>query len=236
MPSQETDTGEPKISKAWLYIFTDLSALLLAFFVLVFSMSSVKEEAWEALTDTLSRSLKPDIGILETRLGADINIPGETREEAINLDYLAAILETQIEDIPQLGDHLVHFLEERMVISLPSDLLFAPGLAVLSEDGREALYELGSILRNVSNEVSVYGHTDPTPAEGGLFSSNWELSLARAVSVGNELRRAGYVKSIIAFGAAESHFRFLSPELTQQQRADLARRVDIVVSSTVGGE
>lgn len=236
MLSQYNKSRDTSIGKGWLFTFTDLSALLLAFFVLVFSMSSVKEAEWEALTETLSRSLKPDAGVIKTGLGADKNIPGETRKEAINLDYLAAILETQIVDSPQLGDHLVHFLEERMVISLPGDLLFETGVAVLSESGQGALNELGSILRNVTNRVSVFGHTDPTPVEGGVFASNWELSLSRAVAVANELRRAGYVKNIVAFGAAESHFGFLSPELTQQQRADLARRVDIVISSKTGAQ
>ena len=44
---------------AWLLTFTDLTALLLAFFVLLLSMSEIKVETWEAITQSLTRELNP---------------------------------------------------------------------------------------------------------------------------------------------------------------------------------
>jgi len=224
-----------EINKGWLITFTDLVSLMLAFFVLLFSMSSVNSEDWKTITESLSRSLAPDAGILKSSAGADLNIAGRTRDMAIDLGYLSAILESQMKEAADLGDNVIHQLEDRMVISLPSDVLFQVGAATLSEKGKRALRDMGSLLRNVGNRVDVFGHTDPTPLQGGGFSSNWELSISRAITVANELRRAGYPKDILAFGAAESHFEFLSPELSRKQRTDLSRRVDIVVLSSKGG-
>ena len=74
-----------EINKGWLITFTDLVSLMLAFFVLLFSMSSVNSEDWKTITESLSRSLAPDAGILKSSAGADLNIAGRTRDMAIDL-------------------------------------------------------------------------------------------------------------------------------------------------------
>ena len=232
------DLGEEEIDthigKGWIYTFTDLVSILLAFFVLLFSMSTVTKDDWRAVTESLSRSLRPSLNVLDTQIGADLNIAGESRKGAINLNYLSNLLETQMAETDILEGNVVQQIEDRAVVSLPSDLLFKPGSAALSQTGQKALEELGSVLRNIGNVINVYGHTDPMPVETGQFTSNWELSLARAALVGNELRRSGYIKNINAFGAADSHYGHLSPDLSQEQRNQLSRRVDIVVGTTQG--
>ena len=46
----------------WLVTFTDLIALLLAFFVMLYSMSAVVPEPWEKMTNSLVARLNPDFG------------------------------------------------------------------------------------------------------------------------------------------------------------------------------
>lgn len=79
---------------------------------------------------------------------------------------------------------------DRFVFS--SEVLFAPGEAVLSSQGRQEVAKVAAILRRVSSEIPpeidwiirVDGHTDDTPLSGfGEFADNWELSQARALSV-----------------------------------------------------
>ncbi len=48
-----------KVSQAWLITFTDLTALMLTFFVLLFSMSEVRQGAWDAVVQSLSVKLNP---------------------------------------------------------------------------------------------------------------------------------------------------------------------------------
>ena len=79
---------------------------------------------------------------------------------------------------------------DRFVFS--SEVLFAQGSAVLSQDGKAEIAKVAGILRSVVNDIPseidwvirVDGHTDNVPLSGfGEFSDNWELSQARALSV-----------------------------------------------------
>ncbi|MBT3358844.1 MAG: flagellar motor protein MotB [Rhodospirillales bacterium] len=221
-------------SKAWMVIFTDLVSLMLTFFVLLFSMSSVQIDQWDEMTDALSQTLNPSSEKTVTAVTAEYNIATMFRRRAVNLDYLGAVLEDTVTKDPVLSRSRLMRLEDRLVVALPGDLLFAPGRAELSERARQALFVLGGVLRNVGNQIGVNGHTDPTPPAGGGYQSNWELSMGRAAVVANSLRNSGYSEDIIAYGYADSRFGDL-PDLPNEERMSLARRVDIIVFPTVGG-
>ena len=95
------------------------------------------------------------------------------------------------------------------------------------------MFDLGGILRNIDNQISVNGHSDQVPPEGGEYASNWELSLARAIA--NVLRSSGYTEDIAALGSADGKYNEL-PELEENERRILARRVDIVARPMVRTE
>ncbi|HEY9164097.1 MAG TPA: flagellar motor protein MotB [Magnetovibrio sp.] len=237
MDSDMDDT--PKAEKpnmAWMITFTDLVSLMLTFFVLLFSMSSVKMDEWDAMIDTLTQTLNPGKLTTVAAATAQFNIGTIFRRQATNLDYLSGVLQAGVQGDPLLSSSRIMLLDDRLIIALPGDLLFPPGKAVMPDDARSALFTLGSLLRNVGNQIGVNGHTDPVPPspEKG-FQSNWELSLARASAVANALRRSGYTDDIIAYGYADSRYNQL-PNLSQAERDKLGRRVDIVVFPTVGGE
>jgi len=221
-------------SRAWLVIFTDLVSLMLTFFVLLFSMSSVQIDRWKEMVDTLSQSLNPAVEKATTPVSAQYNIATFFRKRAVNLDYLGSVLEDVMRRDPLLARSQFLRLEERLIIALPGDLLFAPGQAGLSDRAREAIFALGGILRNIGNQIVVNGHTDPGAAGTGSYPSSWELSLARATAVANSLRRSGYTEDITAYGYGDSRFAEL-PDVVAAERMALARRVDIVVLPTVGG-
>ena len=236
---QDLDPAEVAASKAWLVTFTDLVSLLLTFFVLLFSMSNVKVSEWENIIDSLSRTLAPTPEKVIKARTATFNIGTVFRKRAINLDYLASVIREGITDVEALKGTHVQLMEDRLIVALPGDLLFAPGRADMAESAREAIFIIGGMLRNIGNEIGVNGHTDPAapakraPGEGG-YESNWELSTARAAAIANALRQAGYPDEIIAFGYAGSRFKQL-PKLPDAARRALARRVDVVILPTSGG-
>ncbi|MCW9033378.1 MAG: flagellar motor protein MotB [Alphaproteobacteria bacterium] len=220
-----------KSSKAWMVTFTDLVSLMLTFFVLLFSMSSVKVDKWDEMINALSKSLNPQLEERVTQPTAQFNISTVFRKRAINLEYLHAVIEEKLEPGSALSKTELKLLDDRLVISLPGDLFFNPGSAVLSKAAQEAMFELGGVLRNVDNLIGVNGHTDPVPLKSALYESNWELSLGRAISVSNALRRAGYTEEIMAFGYADSKIQ-ASQDLSEAEQNVLARRVDVVVMPT----
>lgn len=230
-PEEETTSGEA----AWMITFADLVSLMLTFFVMLFSMSSLQMDEWDAMTDTLTQTLNPGKLTTVAAATAEFNIGTIFRRQATDLDYLSAVLQRGVAEDPLLKTSKIMLLDDRLVVALPGDLLFPSGKAVMPDEARSALFTLGSLLRNVGNQIGVNGHTDPRPpsAEGG-FDSNWELSVARASAVANALRQSGYTDDIIAFGYADSRYSQL-PKIDEEERAKLGRRVDVVVFPTVGG-
>ena len=220
------------MSLGWMVTFADLVSLLLTFFVMLFAMTQVEAEPWKSVVTTLSVRLSP-LNDEDPAPAALLNISALSRERAINLDYLKAVLDEQISRDPILRKSIMTRYDDRLVISLPSDSLFASASATATEPARQALFVLGGVLRNIGNQVEVFGHTDPRPIHGGAFRSNWELSLGRAISVSNELRRAGYARQIVPYGHGPSRFADISAELSSDKRFALARRVDVVVAPTM---
>lgn len=224
---------EHENTKMWMLTFTDLVSLLLTFFVMLFAMSNVKIGEWDKVIDSLSQTLNPAIDDTVQKPTAQLNIGTLFRRAAVNLDYLASVIEENLSADPLLKDALIVRLEDRLIIALPGDLLFEPGEALISPRARGAMFTLGAMFANVGNAIGVTGHTDPAPPTGTRFASNWELSIARAASVANAIRQGGYEDQIVALGYAASQYDRL-PKLNEAEKRRLARRVDIVVMPTSG--
>lgn len=223
-------------NQRWLITFTDLIALLLAFFVMLFSMSAVKPEPWENMTNSLMLRLNPDFAWDSLAALTDLTAESRPAEEAADLDYLQAVITDKIRHVPLFSQALLTRRSDRLIISLQADSLFAAGSATLGEDARAALYALGDTLRHVSNRVDVNGHTDPNPVRNGQFVSNWELSLYRALAVADALASAGYTREIAAIGFAESRYDEMATALDRDTRFRRARRVDVVIRESQSTE
>ena len=217
-------------SRAWMITFADLMSLLLTFFVLLFSMSQVKLDAWNALVQALSERLNPSVEWTDPALRFDTNAPEAQERRAVDLSYLQRILEEKIATDPLLSRGLILRLDDRLLLSLPADLLFPPGSAAPTPAARNAAAVLASALAFVANQLEVQGHTDPDPVSGsGQFASNWELSLARSTAIANAVAEGGYSLPIHVFGLADSRFFDLSTALSEARRMRLARRVDLIL-------
>ncbi len=221
-------------SRMWLITFTDLVALMLTFFVMLFSMSSVKISEWQNVIDSLSQTLRPTLEKTVPASTSSFNIGTIFRGRATNLDYLASVLGDVVDGDELLSLGRLMRLEDRLIIALPGNLLFETDGAALTERGRQALFVLGGVLRNIGNRIGVNDHSGPSRPAGGEYNSNWELSTARAASVANALRQSGYPDDITAFGYANSRTGPFSG-LPETLRDSLSRRIEIVVRPDAGG-
>ena len=224
---------QEETSVGWILIFTDMVALLLSFFVMLFSMSAVPVNEWETTIDILEEALNLT-SEEEKDPTEDYNISSVLLERArTNVNYLLPIIEPKIKQDEIIKDSPIILLDDRIVISLSGDLLFASGKAELTEKGRKALFNLGGVLRNIRNTIGVYGYSEDEKFDRDKYSSDWELSLARAVSVANELKRAGYMEEILSFGYGGAR-SFRLANVSKDRRQSLSRRVDIVIMSIRG--
>lgn len=163
----------------------------------------------------------------------------EQMEQA--LQELAARKAAAEERVAQFNDLLARFkplidagrlrvkmVDGRMVVELPTDILFASGRADLSPEGQTALAEVGAVLASIpERNFQVEGHTDDVPIRTERFPSNWELAAARAITVVNTLSKAGLSAERLSAASYASH-RPTTPNDTPEGR-EANRRIEIVV-------
>ncbi|MCC3860820.1 OmpA/MotB family protein [Pseudemcibacter aquimaris] len=225
-PMIEENKSNPN---SWMIIFADLLALLLTFFVLMFSMSSVQVSEWQALVTSLSENLNPERAKIDDYDWNKIDEALILEETGMNLDYLKNVFEDKMSRNAILSRSTVTVLDDRLAISLPSDLIFELGQAELEPDARAAMIELGETLRTIDNEIMVVGHSDLSPISGRFYPTNWELSLVRAILISRLIKTGGYEGPIEAYGNGSSRFSELDESIPLDQRYNLARRVDVIV-------
>jgi len=84
--------------------------------------------------------------------------------------------------------------------------MFSRGSAALQPYTADILHEIGKALNEVPNKISLSGHTDAIPYQGGENYSNWDLSVDRANASRRELIAGGMdpAKVIRVVGLASS--------------------------------
>ncbi|MGH7297242.1 MAG: OmpA family protein [Polyangiaceae bacterium] len=127
-------------------------------------------------------SMKADLAERERALAS-------YKERARQLELIKARFEklkAKLDALTKLG-LAVTVRHNRMVISLPGDVLFDSGRETLKKEGKEILLKVAAIIKAdpqlVSRDYEVAGHTDNQPLAHGPFKDNWGLSLMRAREV-----------------------------------------------------
>lgn len=177
----------------------------------------------EVRQDTVDSDLNTlDLG-LELRLR---ELKAQEDAAASQAQELRAIFEQDIDD----GRLLIRQEGSNVVIQLLEKDSFPSGSAELEPTSRETLARIGTLVAGMAGAITVSGHTDNVPVKsGGAYRSNWELSAARAASVGHELLAAGLDPArLMVSGHADTQPRAAND--TPANRA-LNRRVDITFAN-----
>lgn len=128
----------------------------------------------------------------------------------------------------EAGKLKVEIRNGKMVLVLPSAVLFPSGKALLSNDGEATLAEVAPVLISITGrEFQIVGHTDNVPIKKKRFPSNWELSTARAVSVVKFLQEQGVSPQSVS-AAGYSEYQPVADNTDQEGKA-ANRRIEIVV-------
>jgi len=224
----KANKGPKKVeTPAWLATFGDMMSLLLAFFVLLFSFSSIQESKFQAAMASLQGAL----GVLDSYPTVPIHDHLEhTPDLQRTLEGVNRKMEEikkQVEALKNTEEVSVNRTETGLAIRLDSQFLFSSGSAELREEAYEMLLGRMGHIKDLPNEIRVGGHTDNLPIKNAQFPSNWELSTARASSIirffeerGMDPRRM----KAVGYGEWRPVARNDSPENRQQNR-----RVEIYV-------
>lgn len=228
----------------WLVSYADFITLLFAFFVVMYSISSVNEGKYKILSDSLvgvfsqaDRSVKP-IPIGEERprtTEPDVSLvddpSGQSSPGNPTLDPLELIAQSMRETFGELiaNEQLtVRGNELWIEIELNSSLLFPSGDALPNDQAFLLIDKVAGILAPFDNPIHVEGFTDNLPISTDKFPTNWELSAARAGSVVRMLAAQGVNPSRLA-AVGYGEFQPVADNSTAEGRAR-NRRVILVVS------
>ena len=112
-----------------------------------------------------------------------INLLRETiekqREAVANL---AARLKAELESYS--GELTVELRDGKVYVAMSDKLLFRSGSVKIDEQGKKALEQLASVIKNTKDiDIVIEGHTDNVPISTSRFTDNWDLSVIRATSI-----------------------------------------------------
>ena len=244
--------AEHENSERWLLTYADMITLLVAFFIMLYSMSVMNQAKFQQLAISVrsgfgesSMNGVPTIfsrggGLNATPSIMNSSKPGQTsgedfiknaksQQDSNGLDKAYQTVKAYIEKNHLQGMMQVSRNERGVVVTVMTDkMLFARGQADLRPEEMGLLATVAKITQTVPlNPIRVEGHTDNLPIHTERFPSNWELSTTRATTVLRYFESQGVASSRLeASGCADQR-----PLASNETEADRARnrRVEIVL-------
>lgn len=221
----------------WLCTFNDLMTLLMVFFVMLFTMSSLDVKKLKNVQNSLQSGLgvlkegqQISVGVIEPQSPSEVkNVT--TQEERV--EDMAEDVPDKILDIIKVFDSepeiTAIYMENGVLITLSSTILFQFGSADINPESFFVLDKIAAVIRKMSESVRVEGHTDNVPVvHSKRFPSNWELSIKRAVNVVKYFVEVGKISPQRLSAAGYGESKPLFPNDTREHRAR-NRRVEILL-------
>lgn len=238
--------SEKKGAPEWMTTYSDMVTLLLCFFVLLFSFSSVDAQKFQAIMNSFQGSL----GVLEggktIQEGPSLELD-DILEDSADLEMkeledlrkLKELIDNYTEEI-KLSSKISTIIEERgLLIRALDNVYFDSGKANLKQESKKILKYIAEILQTEEfNEkfIKIEGHTDTDPVrDTRKFPTNWELSAIRATNVLRFLVEENNIKGDRISATGYSYYRPIAPNDTVQNKAK-NRRVDIIILKSVYSE
>lgn len=171
---------------AWITTYGDMMSLLLTFFILLLSFSSVSEDDFKKASGALQGALGVLDGDPILTSPIDLHVPiakGEIQEAKPTPKEVKEEIEKQVKEQGQQESVEVIEGTEGIVIRIKEGVLFDTGKAQIKGEFASTLSRIGAVINQVGNEVVIEGHTDNVPIHTGEFANNHWLSNARATQV-----------------------------------------------------
>lgn len=188
------------------------------------------ERLYKELTET-RRALRAEAEAYDASTEEMMKVLEELRKDKERTEAMAEQykgLLASFKDLIDAGTLRVKIVDGRMVVEMPSDVLFPSGSAELSDEGKKSILQVSGILMNVKDKnLQVEGHTDTVPIKTEEFPDNWQLASARAMNVLRMMLEAGVDPKRLS-AASYGEVRPVRSNKTTTGRA-ANRRIEIVL-------
>ncbi|HBM81497.1 MAG: OmpA family protein [Clostridiales bacterium] len=184
-----------EISQAWLTTYSDTLTLILTFFVFLYSFALVDIRKFKAAANSINSAFGSKVAMFQLdENGGDAPIVG-----SVNPSNNSGTQNEAASNAKKLNDKINEFVNTNSLkdyvvvrqgsrgtyIEFKDKVLFDTGKSEIKDKGVSVLMKIAELIRNLPCDVEIEGHTDNVPIENSKFSSNWELSSARAINVLN---------------------------------------------------
>ena len=211
----------------WLITFTDLISLMVAFFVMLYAMSTPNDNSFKYQVEGLDKDRKAVVSDSHGKKASFYGLHRTFSRRAVSINYMEAVLSSKIEENSVFKNIVLTVLEDKLVISLPlTEYLEMSGGIAKIKSGRESLFfEIAEMLGNISNKIDVAVYV-----RGEEETRNVSLSLAYAAKIRNTLKRSGHKNGIGIFTSIKDHV-FDRLNLNDVMKEGYFSRIDIIINS-----
>ena len=233
MSRRNKKSDAPAGAPNWMVTFSDLMTLLLCFFVILVSMSEIKEdERFHAVMESLRHTFggyPGSVGTVPLK-----NVPTNTLIAKL-MELETPVLEYENKaDTDEVGIHGKKFrvtnVRDGLQVVVGGLITFDRFSATLKPEAQELIARTAERLRGYNTKILVRGHATQAPLpEDSVYEDARDLSYARARTVALQLERNG-VRRIRILPVAVGDTEPLVRQAYTDQRRALNRRVEILVT------
>jgi len=213
--------------------YGDLMTLLMVFFVLIVSFSTMEEiEKLRAAMGSFKGSIMP---WSSAPSGKSIIQKMELVIADNEMFIAASELENAVEVQGMKEDVQIHEIGDGIRIIFEDPVLFNLGEDKLNPLMYPILRKIVAVaIKSKIGEILIEGHTDDIPINTAAFPSNWDLSAARALMVLKFFQSDGFPpERLVAVGYGQYRPRFKLPAIASVSEKGVNRRVEIFLKKTV---
>ncbi len=228
-----------KGAPSWITTFSDLMNLLLCFFVLLFSMSTINEDKYTSVVESIQNSFGVFNQNNHSNISQNTYIPAEYNEnegmqdkksKIIKSDEMKADMEEKLNEY-EIQDYVkIDSNEQYVSLTLGGSLLFDSGSSQIRKEALPVVEKVGEILeRYKENVIEIEGHTDNVPVtKGSKYEDNNVLSMYRALAVADYLRDHTDLSDALIKSSGRGEYAPVTDNATEEGRA-LNRRVEFKI-------
>jgi chemotaxis protein MotB len=158
----------------WLTTYADTITILMAFFVLLYAMSEIKDDRFQEVR----------AGIIEAFKGDEAQV--EQTSTISDFQRVMQRIAERLSDLVTQGDVTISNTSKGVQMEFNSSTLYKAGSADIRDEIKPKLQRVATellLLGDMPYTVAIEGHTDDTPIQTTRFPSNWELSTLRATTI-----------------------------------------------------
>ncbi|MGD0820622.1 MAG: flagellar motor protein MotB [Desulfomonilia bacterium] len=171
----------------WMTTFCDMLTILLCFFVLIISMSSMESKAlrntfgfFNSVVGPLEFPQQHEVMVAQPVVRVAPNIM-QLDAGNLNRSLMISLKKLNVVGTPGRGTDFGEVKEtyRGFAIQVPDDIVFDNSATTVRKDAEPVIKGIADAIRGLDVTIAIEGHTDNLGNEG----TNWKLSLQRAISI-----------------------------------------------------